>query len=110
MLRLPLLACCLVLPLSVRAQQQPATETCVDVTVGSERSYACLNAALARTVAAAHAPLANATVDAASPAPRTGLFNETATRERMGANYGRSAIPARDPKPNTVNPLFPPAH
>jgi hypothetical protein len=81
------------------ARAQPAThESCVDVKVGSAQSYACLNQRLGDVARQAHqATQDDAPYDARSPANVTGQFNEEATRERLGANFGHSVTPQRPP-------------
>jgi hypothetical protein len=77
---------------------QPAADTtCTDVTVGSAHGYDCINAQLAATARAAARQSSDldAPVTATSPSNVVGTFNESATRNRLGANFGRSAIPVR---------------
>ncbi len=91
----------------VRAQSGPATsETCVDVRVGSDQSYSCINAALARTANQARAPVNPGTLSPASPSNQVGTFNRAATAERMGNTFGHSVISQRPPPPVFSNPLF----
>jgi hypothetical protein len=91
-----LLFCCLCAP----AAAQTATTNCTDVQVGTARGYDCLNQQLG---AVAHqAQRANGNLDtppysANSPANQTGQFDEEATRERLGTNFGKSVTPARQP-------------
>ncbi len=78
------------------AAQAGAQQTCVDVQVGSAQSYDCLNQ---RLQAAARQTQKAAGVDApygaASPGNVTGQFNESATRNRLGVNFGTSVTPER---------------
>ncbi len=84
------------------AGAQPGQQTCVDVKVGSAQSYSCLNQQLGATVRQAHAATATEVpYDATSPGNVTGQFNESATRNRLGANFGRSVTPQR---PAPANP------
>jgi hypothetical protein len=83
-------------PVRAHAQEARGSDTCVDVRVGTERAYDCLNQALARSVPQRPTP-AVPPVTASSSAPATGLFNESATRERLGTNFGHSAQPQRPP-------------
>jgi hypothetical protein len=91
-----LLLCCLAVP----AAAQTVKTNCTDVQVGTARSYECLNQQLG---AVAHqAQRANGALDtppytATSPGNQTGQFNEAATRERLGTNFGKSVTPARQP-------------
>jgi hypothetical protein len=88
--------CCLLAP----AAAQTAKTNCVDVQVGTARSYECLNQqlhAVARQAQRANGTLQTPPYSATSPANQTGQFDEDATRERLGTNFGKSAIPARTP-------------
>jgi hypothetical protein len=80
------------------AQAQPQTQqSCVDVQVGSAQSYDCLNQrlqAVARQAQKSSAG-ADAPYSATSPGNVTGQFNESATRNRLGANFGKSVTPER---------------
>lgn len=83
-------------------------ETCVDVTIGGDRSFSCLNASLERRARAAHRSAVIAGLNAESPPTSLGLANETATRERMGGAFGHSAFVTRPPlNAGPVSPLFP---
>ena len=94
---------CLMLTSAAAAQAAPpppsaAThQTCVDVQVGSAQSYDCLNQQLQG--AAQQAPRfssdTSAPYGAASPSNVTGQFNEGATRNRLGSNFGKSVTPER---------------
>ena len=76
------------------AHAQPAPDTsCVDVQVGSSRSYDCINRALRNRVQQVRPPADDSTVTATSPSNRTGTFNQSATREYLGSSFGHSAIP-----------------
>ncbi len=86
----------------------PATQqTCVDVQVGSAQSYDCLNQQLQGV--AREAPRfsseTSAPYSAASPSNVTGQFNEGATRNRLGSNFGKSVTPER-PVQNFAPPRF----
>lgn len=82
---------------------------CVDVQIGADRSYACLNDALARFSEQQHRVPRPQGLTHTSPAPAVGAYNQAATREHLGNAFGRSAYPQRPPVPNWVNPLVPPA-
>jgi hypothetical protein len=93
----------------VARAQAPApeeTQTCVDVQVGGERSYACINAALARTARLAHTPVNPGILSATSPSNTVGAFNRAGTAERMGDTFGHSVLEQRPPPLVFVNPLF----
>ncbi len=81
------------------AAQQAPHQTCVDVKVGTTQSYDCLNQALGAV--AAQSPhftaAADAPYSATSPPNATGQFTESATRNRLGANFGKSVTPQRPP-------------
>jgi hypothetical protein len=85
----------------------PPGQPCVDVRIGSEAFYGCLNQALQDAVpqrrfsAEADAPFA-----ATIPAPAAGTFNRAAVQERLGNNFGRSALPQRPPPALYAAPLF----
>jgi hypothetical protein len=91
-----------------QAPAPQAAVNCTDVQVGSAQSYDCINAklgAVARDTQRFSSD-ANAPVTSSSPSNVVGTFNEGATRNRLGANFGKSAIPYR---PNTANPPALPA-
>jgi hypothetical protein len=87
------------------AQAQPARDpaagadgpaTCTDVQVGSAQSYNCINAQLGALAHATQRPSStDAPLTASSPSNEVGTFNESATRERLGPNFGKSATPYR---------------
>jgi hypothetical protein len=80
------------------AAAQPTRSSCVDVQVGSAQSYDCINQKLqAEARAAQRSPGGDVPYSAQSPGNVTGQFNEDATRDRLGANFGKSATPARPP-------------
>ena len=79
-------------------------ERCVEVEIGSDNAYGCLNQKLRREVDR-NAPSINLPpIDARSPDVRVGNVNEAAVRQQYGSNYGRSAFPYRPPAPNFVSP------
>jgi hypothetical protein len=84
---------------------QAAPTNCTDVKVGSAQSYDCINAQLG---AVAHATPRYSSEDApltsSSPSNAVGTFNEGATRNRLGANFGKTAVPYR-PLPANPPPL-----
>jgi hypothetical protein len=69
--------------------------------------YACLNGQL--TAAARDGqpvpPVADQTSSQADVPSRVGTFSYSATRQRMGSNFGRSAQPDRPPAPNYANAI-----
>jgi hypothetical protein len=86
---------------------QPTTSTferCVDVQIGSDGAFGCLNQKLRREVDKVNPSLNPAPIDARSSDIRVGNVNETAVRQQYGSNYGRSVIPFRPPVPANVLP------
>ncbi len=90
--------------------KQPATDVCVDVKIGNDRSryYDCLNGQM-RQQAAHQANQQAVTQDAVSNSQphsptQMGLYNQAATRERLGSSFGHSVVPQR-PQQKFVNPL-----
>lgn len=73
----------------------PPAPSCVDVEVGSARSYACLNRSLRSTAQQAHGPVIAPPVTAGSAPPRVGTYNQAGTREYLGSAFGHSVHPAR---------------
>jgi len=82
----------------------PTFERCVDVQIGSDSAFGCLNQKLRREVDRVNPSLNLPPIDARSPDVRVGNVNEAAVRQQYGSNYGRSAIPFRPPAPNLVLP------
>ncbi len=76
--------------------QTSQSQSCVDVKVGAAQSYHCLNQQLGAVAHQAHnGTQQDAPYSARSPSNVTGQFNEDATRERLGANFGHSVTPDR---------------
>ncbi len=69
----------------------------MDVQVGSAQSYDCINQKLksAAQNAQRFSSDSSAPYSAASPGNVTGQFNEDATRNRLGSNFGKSVTPER---------------
>jgi hypothetical protein len=82
----------------------PTYERCVEVEIGSDRAFGCLNQKLRREVDRLNPSLNLPPIDARSPDVRVGNVNEAAVRQQYGSNYGRSVIPYRPPAPNLVLP------
>jgi len=72
-------------------------ERCVDVQIGGDNAFSCLNQKLKREVDRTNPSLSPPPLDARSPDVRVGNVNEAAVREQYGSNYGRSAVPFRPP-------------
>lgn len=103
---LSLLCTLLAATLPAHAQQAPnppdqakdaqGETTCTDVQVGSASSYDCLNAQLRALAGAEPRPSSqDAPLSATSPGYQAGAANASATANRLGANWGKSAIAAR---------------
>jgi hypothetical protein len=76
---------------------KPDTGTCTDVQVGSAQSYDCINAQLGAVANSTQrfSSDANAPVSANSPSNTVGVFNQSATANRLGRNFGKSVTPYR---------------
>ncbi|MCS3730573.1 hypothetical protein [Bradyrhizobium betae] len=70
-------------------------ERCVDVQIGNDGAFGCLNQKLRREVDKVNPSLNLPPVDARSSDVRVGNVNEAAVRQQYGSNYGRSAVPFR---------------
>jgi hypothetical protein len=82
--------------------------SCVDVQIGTDRYYSCLNRQWARMVPPTRfSSSADAPYSATSPAPQVGTFNQAATAERLGSNFGKSVVPQRPPPAVFSSPLIP---
>jgi hypothetical protein len=86
--------------------QAPASafERCVDVQIGNEGAFGCLNQKLRREVDKVNPSINLPPIDARSPDVRVGNVNEAAVRQQYGSNYGRSVIPYRPAVPAYVLP------
>jgi hypothetical protein len=75
-------------------------ERCVDVVIGSEKSFGCLNEKLKRQVDRVNPPITNTPpLDARSQDIKIGVVNTPAVQEQFGKNFGVSAFPYRPPPP-----------
>jgi hypothetical protein len=83
-------------------RQSPNFERCVDVRVGGENAFGCLNETLKRQVDRVNPSMNVPPFDARSSDISVGNVNEAAVREQYGSNYGRSAIPYRPAAPTFV--------
>ncbi|MFK4497506.1 hypothetical protein ABIF86_001797 [Bradyrhizobium japonicum] len=79
-------------------------ERCVDVQIGNESAFGCINQQLKREVNKVNPSLNLPPVDARSSDVRVGNPNEAAIRQQYGSNYGRSAVPFRPSAPTIVPP------
>ena len=82
----------------------PTLERCVEVQIGSDSAFGCLNQKLRREVDQVNPSINLPPIDARSSDVRVGNVNEAAVRQQYGSNYGRSAFPYRPPAPNFVLP------
>lgn len=86
---------------------QPSGSTiqrCVDVHIGGDSAFGCLNEKLRREVDKVNPTLNLPPIDARSSDVRVGNANEAAVRQQYGSNYGRSATPFRPPPIANVLP------
>ncbi len=99
-MRLLILACCLAATSAASAQPAPPAtkDTCVDVQVGTAQSYDCLNQQFKHAAQNAQrfSSDGSAPYGATSPSNVTGQFNESATRNRLGSNFGKSVTPEQN--------------
>jgi hypothetical protein len=72
-------------------------ERCVDVVIGSETSFGCLNERLKQQVNRVNPPAITPPIDAKSPDVKVGVVNVPAVQEQFGKNFGVSAFPFRPP-------------
>ena len=79
-------------------------QQCVDVQIGGEHVFGCLNQQLKREVDRVNPSLNQPPFDARSPDVQVGNVNEAAIREQYGPNYGHSVAPFRPPQPNFAAP------
>lgn len=86
------------------SQPGPTFERCVDVEVGNDKSFGCLNEKLRREVDRINPSLNLPPIDARSSDLRVGNVNTAAVRQQYGSNFGRSAFPFRPAAPNLVLP------
>jgi len=74
-------------------------ERCVDVIIGSETSFGCLNERLKQQVNRVNPPVTNTPpIDAKSQDVKVGVVNVPAVQEQFGKNFGVSAFPFRPPR------------
>lgn len=86
---------------------QPSVSTverCVDVRIGNESAFGCINQQLRREVDRVNPSLNLPPIDARSSDVRVGNVNEAAVRQQYGSNYGRSVIPYRPAMPSYTLP------
>jgi hypothetical protein len=90
------------------AAQTDGKADCTDIQAGTATGYTCINRQLQAIIQQTPRPSSagDAPYDATSPSNVTGQFNEEATRNRLGANFGKSVTPQR-PTITYVAPLNP---
>jgi hypothetical protein len=88
--------------LATPALAQPAPPpappaNCTDVQVGTAQSYDCINAQLGAVANSTQrfSSDANAPITSSSPSNAVGTFNQSATANRLGQNFGKSVTPYR---------------
>ena len=78
-------------------------QRCVDVQIGGDSAFGCLNEKLRREVDKVNPTLNLPPIDARSSDVRVGNANEAAVRQQLGPNYGHSITPYRPPAiPNVL--------
>jgi hypothetical protein len=75
----------------------PSFGGCVEVEIGKDRSFGCLNRQLRSEVDKIRPMIAAPPVDARSSDLKTGVVNIPAIRQQFGRNFGISAAPYREP-------------
>jgi len=82
------------------AQAADKFERCVDVVIGHEKSFDCMNESLKRQVDRVNPPVLNTPpIDARSQDLKVGVVNVPAVQQQYGKNFGISAFPYRPPPP-----------
>ena len=89
---------------AAHAQAPGPDRSCLDVQVGSARSFDCITRGLRAQVQSVHPPQDDTIVTATSPANRVGTFNQSATREYLGSSFGHSAVPQAHPQTTAAPP------
>jgi hypothetical protein len=82
----------------------PNFQQCIEVEIGGDRAFGCLNQQLKRQVERVNPSLNLPPLDARSSDVRVGNVNEAAIRQQYGPNYGRSVIPFRPPSAAFATP------
>ena len=89
-----------VLPEIIVAAPAPATaghQRCVDVTVGNDRSFGCLNEKMKQQVDKVSPVMNVEPIDAKSSDTKTGVVSIPGVQQQYGQNFGRSVVPYRPP-------------
>jgi hypothetical protein len=80
-------------------------ERCVDVRIGGEHAFGCVNERLKREVDRVNPTLNMPPIDARSPDTKTGVVNVPAVQQQYGRNFGVSAHPYRPPPLSYPSPI-----
>lgn len=75
----------------------PTHRSCVEVEIGGDKAFGCLNRKLKEQVERVNPPTIDAPIDARSPDIRVGVVNIPAIKQQYGRNFGVSAAPYREP-------------
>jgi hypothetical protein len=89
-----------------RAEDQARARTCVDVRIGTDAYYDCLNGELRNLVPGQRLSSRDTPWPATKPANEVGTFSLPAVRERMGTAFGHSVVAQRPPPPVYPPPLL----
>lgn len=81
-----------------------SVQRCVDVQIGGDSAFGCLNEKLRREVDKVNPSFNLPPIDARSSDVKVGLGNEASVRQQLGSNYGRSINPYRPPPIANVLP------
>ena len=90
------------------AEATAAEQSCVDVQIGVQRFYDCLNRRLRQSVPSPPVQANDTANPAGISAPAAGTYNHAATQQRLGTAFGHSVVPQRPPPPIYANPMMPP--
>ncbi len=90
----------------VNGKRQPACSSTAPG--GHGLNLACLNGQVKAAAEAGNPapPAIDATTAQANTPSKVGTFSEAATSERLGKNFGKSAMPYRPPAPVYANPIM----
>jgi hypothetical protein len=88
----------------IGGQPPPTIQRCIEVEIGGDREFGCLNQQLKREVERVNPTLNLPPIDARSSDIRVGNVNEAAIRQQYGPNYGRSTVPFRPTLPSVPVP------
>ena len=96
-----------VLSVPALAQPRPAPDaSCVDVRIGDARYYDCVNREMEQAVPNRRFSTQDAPLGVQAPANVVGTFNQAATAEQLGSNFGKSVTPERPPQSPTSSSLL----